>query len=107
MTSNLIQKKEKNALSTAEAKDKDAGAKNTDGAVASQNTDDAGTSGESSSAEAVAAETGENEKKKRKLPCCFGFISTWLAKRKERRRAKKRQAIEARKSKTPVEPLGK
>lgn len=39
------------------------------------------------------------------MPCLFGFISTWLAKRKGRRRLKKRKATEAR-SPTP-EPLGK
>ncbi|KAL4232734.1 hypothetical protein ACF0H5_007422 [Mactra antiquata] len=35
---------------------------------------------------------------------CFGFISTWIAKRKEKRREKKRKAINARKE-TKAEPL--
>ncbi|KAL4230027.1 hypothetical protein ACF0H5_010414 [Mactra antiquata] len=35
---------------------------------------------------------------------CFGFISTWLAKRKEKRRQKKRKAINARKE-ANTEPL--
>ncbi|XP_060569091.1 uncharacterized protein LOC132727561 [Ruditapes philippinarum] len=42
----------------------------------------------------------ENDKKKKKkkikLPSCFGFISTWVAKRKEKRREKKRKAIASR-----------
>ncbi|XP_045181475.2 uncharacterized protein LOC123540464 [Mercenaria mercenaria] len=46
----------------------------------------------------------KEKKKKRKLPCLFGFVASWLAKRKERRREKKRKAIEAR-SQTPAESL--
>ncbi|XP_053388221.1 uncharacterized protein LOC128551399 [Mercenaria mercenaria] len=35
----------------------------------------------------------DDKNKVRKLPCCFGFIATWLAKRKQKRRDKKRKAI--------------
>ncbi|XP_053406356.1 uncharacterized protein LOC123536607 [Mercenaria mercenaria] len=38
-------------------------------------------------------EQADNKKKTRKLPCCFGFVSTWLAKRKQKRRDKKKKAI--------------
>ncbi|XP_060569090.1 uncharacterized protein LOC132727560 [Ruditapes philippinarum] len=38
----------------------------------------------------------DKKKKKIKLPSCFGFISTWVAKRKEKRREKKRKAIASR-----------
>ncbi|XP_053392422.1 uncharacterized protein LOC128555077 [Mercenaria mercenaria] len=37
--------------------------------------------------------SSEDKKKARKLPCCFGFIATWIAKRKQKRRDKKRKAI--------------
>ncbi|XP_060592926.1 uncharacterized protein LOC132747539 [Ruditapes philippinarum] len=53
--------------------------------------------------ENIATTTNEcdqgNEKKKKKkmkLPSCLGFISTWMAKRKEKRREKKRKAIASR-----------
>ncbi|XP_045175964.1 DNA ligase 1-like isoform X2 [Mercenaria mercenaria] len=52
---------------------------------------------------AIPPETDEHtddKKKTRKLPCCFGFISTWLAKRKQKRRDKKKKAIAVR-CKTP------
>ncbi|XP_045191171.2 uncharacterized protein LOC123547990 [Mercenaria mercenaria] len=35
----------------------------------------------------------DEKNKTRKLPCCFGFVATWLAKRKQKRRDKKRKAI--------------
>jgi hypothetical protein len=46
----------------------------------------------------------KKKKKKMKLPGCLGFISTWIAKRKEKRREKKRKAIASR---TPTPTLGK
>ncbi|XP_045176034.2 DNA ligase 1-like [Mercenaria mercenaria] len=44
-------------------------------------------------AQAQNDEQADDKKKTRKLPCCFGFISTWIAKRKQKRRDKKKKAI--------------
>lgn len=43
-----------------------------------------------------AAQRDSNSR--RKLPCLFGFIATWIAKRKEKRREKKKKAIASRDS---------
>lgn len=52
----------------------------------------------------TSQESDKGNDKKRKLPSCFGFISTWIAKRKEKSREKKRKAIA---SCVPTPTLGK